>query len=190
MPGAEDAGGAEDATGAEVVVAALRRAGLTVAVAESLTAGQVCARIADVPGASAVLRGGVVAYATDLKADLLGVDRALLAEHGPVSPDVAAAMAHGVRARLGADLGVATTGVAGPDGQGGQPVGTVHVAVAWAGSGEGASTKVVTLRLPGDRAAVRAASTDAALRVLAGAVAARNAGRAGGVGRGDGSSPA
>ena len=81
------------------------------------------------PGASSVLRGAVVAYATDLKGTLLDVDRALLDARGAVDPDVAGEMARGVRARLGADVGLATTGVAGPDPQDGQPPGTVHVAV-------------------------------------------------------------
>src|SRR6185437_11721493 len=104
-------------------------AGTTVAVAESLTAGLVVGTLASVPGASQVLRGGVVAYATDLKATLLGVDPALLAEGGAVQADVALAMADGVAHRLGADYGLATTGVAGPDPQDGHPPGTVFVAV-------------------------------------------------------------
>ncbi|MFP5336346.1 MAG: CinA family protein [Actinomycetes bacterium] len=143
------------------VVAACRAAGLTVAVAESLTAGLVAARLADVPGASAVLRGGVVAYATDLKTSLLGVDPALLAVVGAVDAEVAAQMATGVRERLGADLGVATTGVAGPDPQDGRPPGTVYVAVATP-----STTRVRAEQLAGDRAAVRRAAVDAALDLL------------------------
>ena len=92
----------------------LRADGQTVAVAESLTGGLVAAALTDVPGSSAVFRGGVVAYATELKADLLGVDAVMLRRHGAVYPPVAAAMAQGVRARLGATYGVATTGVAVP----------------------------------------------------------------------------
>ena len=111
----------------------LTQQGRTVAVAESLTGGLVVAALVGVPGASKVVRGGVVAYMTDLKASLLGVDEALLARVGPVDPDVAAAMARGVAVRLGADYGVATTGVAGPDPQDGHPVGEVHVAV-WDGT--------------------------------------------------------
>jgi len=137
------------------------RAGLTVAVAESLTAGLVCARIADVPGASAVLRGGVVAYATDLKATLLDVDADLLAAHGPVHGQVAGQMAVGVRRRLGADLGAATTGVAGPLPSDGKAVGTVFVAVA-----DLAGVVVRGLVLDGDRAAVRRATTDHILALL------------------------
>ncbi len=101
----------------------------TVAVAESLTGGLLIAALVGVPGASAVVRGGVVAYATDLKASVLGVDADLLALEGAVHPDVAVAMAHGVRTLLRADWGVATTGVAGPDQQDGRPVGEVHLAV-------------------------------------------------------------
>lgn len=140
----------------------LRRRGQTVAVAESLTAGLVSARLADVAGASEVLRGGVVAYSTDLKATLAGVDPALLARRGPVHPEVAAAMADGVRRRLAADWGLATTGVAGPTGQDGVAVGTVHVAVAGP-----AGVGVRSLALTGDRARVRALAGDAVLALLA-----------------------
>lgn len=146
------------------VVAALRRRGHTVAVAESLTGGALCSRLVEVPGVSAVLRGGVVAYATDLKASLLGVDGDLLAQHGAVHPQVAEAMARGVAGRLGADWGVATTGVAGPQPQDGQPPGTVHVAVH--GPGGPQDGRVLTLALDGDRAAVRAAAVAAALDLL------------------------
>lgn len=128
--------------------------------AESLTGGLVAATLVEVPGASRVLRGGVVAYATDLKATLLGVDAALLAERGAVDPDVAVAMAEGVRVRLGADVGLATTGVAGPDPQDGQAPGTVHLAVVAPGAVE-----VRSLVLPGDRAAVRHGSCAALLQV-------------------------
>lgn len=147
-------------TAAEVVTA-YRSAGLTVAVAESLTAGLVAARIADVPGASAVLRGGVVAYATDLKHALLGVDPALLARVGAVDPDVAAQMATGARDRLRADVAVATTGVAGPDSQDGRVPGTVFVAVV---SEQGCAVRAE--RLHGDRRAVREASVAVALEML------------------------
>lgn len=144
------------------VVRLARAAGLTVATAESLTAGLVSARIADVPGASAVLRGAVVAYATDLKTQLLDVPAELLADRGAVDADVAVAMATGARRRLRSDLAVATTGVAGPDPQDGQPPGTVFVAVAWPG---GARARRLTL--DGDRPAVREASVAAALALLA-----------------------
>jgi nicotinamide-nucleotide amidase len=139
--------------------------GWTVAVAESLTGGLVVARLIDVPGASRVVRGGVVAYATDLKGSLLGVDAALLAARGPVDPDVAVAMAEGVRSLLGADVGLATTGVAGPDPQDGHVPGTVHVAVA-----APSATRVRSMHLAGDRdevrAGARAAVLDLALQIL------------------------
>jgi nicotinamide-nucleotide amidase len=133
----------------------------TVAVAESLTGGLLAAVLTSVPGASAVFRGAVVAYATDVKAGLLGVPGPLLARHGPVHPDVAAPMAAGVRDRLAARVGVATTGVAGPDPAGGQPVGSVFVAACSAGGATGAG-----LRLAGDREQIRAATVTEALRLL------------------------
>lgn len=136
----------------------LRSRGLTVATAESLTGGLVCARLVAVPGASDVVRGAVVAYATDLKASVLAVDEALLAARGPVDADVALAMARGVRARLGADVGLATTGVAGPGPADGHEAGTVLVAVStpWA-------DEALELHAPGDRNAVREASVDAVI---------------------------
>ncbi|QGQ19634.1 nicotinamide-nucleotide amidohydrolase family protein [Cellulomonas sp. JZ18] len=149
---------ARAAADARALLTALAGRRQTLAVAESLTGGQVAATLVDVPGASVVLRGAVVAYATDLKASLLGVDADLLAARGPVDPDVARAMAEGVRARLGADVGLATTGVAGPGAQDGHPAGTVHVAVATAGG-----TVARALFLTGDRAAVRAGATAAVL---------------------------
>jgi nicotinamide-nucleotide amidase len=154
----DDLGRDADPTVAPQLVRALAERGWTVAVAESLTGGMVAAAIVDVPGASRVLRGGVVAYATDLKATLLGVDAALLTEHGAVDPRVAEQMAQGVRRRLGADVGLATTGVAGPGDQGGHPSGEVHVAVATP-----AGVRVESLRLGGDRAAVRAGARRAVL---------------------------
>jgi nicotinamide-nucleotide amidase len=114
---------------ARQIVALLTASGQTVAMAESLTGGLVVAALTSIPGASVVVRGGVVAYATDLKATLLGVPGDLLARHGPVDPRVAAAMAAGVRARLGATYGLSTTGVAGPGPADGKPQGTVFIAV-------------------------------------------------------------
>lgn len=102
--------------------------GLTLALAESMTAGGVSARIARVPGASAVLRGAVVVYATPTKVSLAGIEPSILAAHGPVSREVSVALAQAARARLGADVGLSVVGVAGPDEQGGQPVGRVHIA--------------------------------------------------------------
>lgn len=143
---------------ARALVGLLARTGLTVAAAESLTGGLVAASLVDVPGASAVVRGGVVAYATDLKASVLGVDAELLAARGAVDPDVALAMAAGVRRVCGADVGLATTGVAGPDPQDGRPPGTVHVAVVAGGVRE-----VRSLVFAGDRARVRAGTVRAVL---------------------------
>lgn len=144
------------------LVGLLVSSGRTLATAESLTGGALAARVVDVPGASAAFRGGVVAYATELKARLLDVDPDLLARRGAVDPDVALAMAAGVRARLGADVGVATTGVAGPDPQDGVVPGTVYVAVD-DGSGE---PQVRRLQVDGPRDVVRGASVDAAMALL------------------------
>ncbi len=112
------------------LIAALTRRGQTLAVAESLTGGMLAATIVDVPGASAAFRGGLVVYATDLKASLAGVNPGLLAERGPVDPDVAAALATGARIRCGADWGVSTTGVAGPTRQNDIAVGTVFIGLS------------------------------------------------------------
>jgi nicotinamide-nucleotide amidase len=153
-------------TQAGAALAALRERGWTLAVAESLTGGALTDAFVRVPGASAVLVGAVVAYATPLKASVLGVDPALLDREGPVHPDVAMQMADGVRRALAvggrpAEVGVATTGVAGPDPQGGQEPGTVYVAVV---------TPAVTLArradLPGDRPAVRSGAVQAAVTML------------------------
>lgn len=153
--------GAEAAT----VVEALRRAGRTVAVAESLTGGLLAATLVDVPGASRVLRGAVVAYATDLKHELLGVDADLLRRRGAVDGEVAEQMAGGVRRRLRADYGVATTGVAGPDAQDGHAPGTVYVAVVGPEADERGPLQR-RLHLPGDRGQVRRAAVRAALASL------------------------
>jgi nicotinamide-nucleotide amidase len=142
-------------------VAALRAAGASVATAESLTGGLVCATLVTVPGASTVVRGGVVAYAPDLKSALLGVDPRLIAEHGTVDSDVAAAMARGARDRLGATYGLATTGVAGPDASEGKPAGTVHIAIA---GPRGVETRLLTLS--GERDAIREGTVVALLSML------------------------
>jgi nicotinamide-nucleotide amidase len=151
------------------VVRLLTVKGETLAVAESLTGGLVAADLTSVPGASKVFRGSVTAYATDLKRDLLGVDAALLTSRGAVDPQVAAEMAAGVRKALGTDWGVATTGVAGPEPQDGQAVGTVFVAVdgpARADSGSAGGGKVEALRLNGDRAEIRRESVRSVLALL------------------------
>lgn len=150
------------ATKAAAVVHALADRRQTVAVAESLTGGLLSAAIVDVAGASAVFRGGLVVYATDLKHSLAGVPTDLLDDRGPVDPDVAAALARGARERCAADWGLATTGVAGPDPQDGKPVGEVYVALA--GDDD---VEVVPLMLGGGRAAIRAAAVAAVLGLLA-----------------------
>jgi PncC family amidohydrolase len=139
----------------------LRARGDTIAVAESLTGGMLAAALTAIPGASAAFRGGVVAYATDLKGALLGVPAALLDRHGAVHPDVARAMADGVARRLGTTVGAATTGVAGPDPQDGQPVGTVYIAVSARGD-----TTVRSLALSGGRQQIRQATVERSLALL------------------------
>jgi nicotinamide-nucleotide amidase len=149
------------------VLRMLKAEGRTLAVAESLTGGLLTDAFVQVPGASAVLVGGIVSYATDLKHEVLGVDAALLAAEGPVHPLVAQQMADGVRRALAlhgriADVGVATTGVAGPGPQGGRAAGTVYVGIAI-----GSRLVSVAGRFAGDRAAVRAATVEFALEELA-----------------------
>jgi nicotinamide-nucleotide amidase len=136
--------------------------GETVAVAESLTGGLTSAALTTSPGSSATFRGGVVVYATDLKTLLADVPLELLEARGAVDPQVAAALAWGARRRLGATWGLGLTGVAGPDPQDGQPVGTVHIGLA-AAEGE---PQVRSERLPGDRDAIRGAAVEAALSML------------------------
>jgi nicotinamide-nucleotide amidase len=133
----------------------------TLATAESLTGGLVAATVVEIPGVSTVYRGGLVVYATDLKHSLAGVPEQLLADRGPVDPDVAGDLAAGVRERCGADWGLATTGVAGPEPQDGVPVGLVYVAVAGP-----AGRAVRELRLDGNRDHVRTAAGTAVLSLL------------------------
>nr|WP_194891126.1 CinA family protein [Catenulispora pinisilvae] len=135
--------------------------GHTVAVAESLTGGLVAAAITSVPGASAVFRGSVTAYATEIKASVLGVDADLLARAGAVDPEVARQMAAGVRRLLGATIGLATTGVAGPTEQDGKPVGLVYI-----GYDGPAGPIARELRLEGDREAIRAQTVAQALALV------------------------
>lgn len=143
------------------LVARLRQLGQTVATAESLTAGMVAAELTSVPGSSAVLRGGLIVYATELKAKLAGVDPALLAEHGAVHHDVAVQLAEGARERCEATWGLGLTGVAGPDPQDGVAPGTVYVAVAGP-----PGVQVRRLSLAGDRGQVRSGSVTAVLDLL------------------------
>ena len=143
------------------LVALLAARGLTLATAESLTGGLVAGAVTTVPGSSAVLRGGAVTYATDTKASVLGVDAGLLDRVGAVDAEVAVQMAAGARRVFAADLGVATTGVAGPTAQDGRPVGTVFVAVV----GDGIR-RVEQLALAGTREEIRAAAVGAALDLV------------------------
>jgi nicotinamide-nucleotide amidase len=135
--------------------------GRTVAAAESLTAGMVSAVLADTPGASGILQGGVVAYQNSVKESVLNVPSGLLARVGSVDPDVAAAMAAGARSVLGADIGVSTTGVAGPDAHDGKPVGTVYVGIATAGG-----TSAFAYSFAGNRSEIRGQACGAALERL------------------------
>lgn len=143
------------------VVHSLHERRQTLATVESLTGGLLAAAIVDIAGASAVYRGGLVTYATELKARLADVPEELLAERGPVDPDVAIALAEGGRRRCAADWGLATTGVAGPEPQDGRPVGLVYVAVAGPGG-----PVVRRLDLDGGRDHIRAATVIEALRLL------------------------
>jgi nicotinamide-nucleotide amidase len=135
--------------------------GLSLAVAESVTGGRLASAFTGVPGASAVFRGGVVSYATDVKVAVLGVDQELVDTDGVISAACAEAMASGVRRALHADVALATTGVAGPEGQEGHPVGTAFVALA---SSEGRVSR--RLELSGDRSSIQDAVTDAAVDLL------------------------
>lgn len=146
--------------------------GLTVAVAESLTGGLLSAALTRWPGSSATFRGGVVVYATDLKSQLAGVPRDLLDGQGPVSADVAEALARGVRQRLGADLGIGLTGVAGPEPVGEHGPGTVFLAVAGLGRLE-----VQRAELTGSRSEIRTAAVTAALELLTTVLATIGPGR-------------
>jgi nicotinamide-nucleotide amidase len=151
---------------AAALVAELRRRGITIAVAESLTGGLLVAELVAVPGVSEVLHGGVVAYSTALKHSIVGVDARLLAEHGPVHPEVAEQLATRVRVALAVDgvparAGLGTTGVAGPGPQDGIPAGVAYAAAAL-------DDRVVvrSLRLDGDRAAIRRAVVSESLAAL------------------------
>lgn len=128
----------------------LRAGGHTVATAESLTGGRLAVALTDTPGASETFLGGVVTYATELKASVLDVDERIIDQHGVVSPECAKAMAAGVRALTGATYGLATTGVAGPSEQEGKPPGTVFVGISGPGFLE-----AVALELDGKRQQVQ-----------------------------------
>jgi nicotinamide-nucleotide amidase len=153
--------GTDDETLEAVVGRLLRERGLSLATAESLTGGLLGGRVTGIAGASDYYLGGVVAYATDAKTSRLGVDPDLLAAEGPVSEQVAAAMAAGARSAFGADLGLAATGVAGPTEQSGRRVGTLCLGVA-----DAVGTATKTLTAPGDRTQVRLWTCSVALDLL------------------------
>jgi nicotinamide-nucleotide amidase len=153
--------GVDDETLPGVVHRMLLDRGWTVAVGESLTGGLLGAALSDTPGASLTFRGGITAYATECKETVLGVPVAVLASQGAVSVESAEWMARGARVRMGADVGLALTGVAGPDEQEGKPAGTVCIGVS---SSQGESS--VQLRLPGDRDRVRLLAVTSALDLL------------------------
>jgi nicotinamide-nucleotide amidase len=146
----------------DLVAGAFADRGLTVATAESCTGGMLAGRLTERAGSSGWVLGGITAYANSAKERLVGVPAEMLAEHGAVSPEVAAALAEGARARFGADIGVGITGVAGPGGgTPDKPVGTVHLCVAGPDGQEARA-----LRLPGSRTAVRERSVTMAMHLL------------------------
>lgn len=153
-------------------VQALIETKTSVATAESLTGGLVCAALTSVPGASAVVFGGVASYSTDLKTRVLGVPADAIAEHGTVAADTARLMADGVRRLTGADVGVATTGVAGPDPIEGHPVGTVFVAVT-----RESECQVRALTCHGSREQIRRQTVEAALELVLKVLTGVSAGR-------------
>jgi nicotinamide-nucleotide amidase len=155
--------GTDDESMEVAVAARLAARGLSLGVAESLTGGLIASRLVNVPGASAWFRGGVVAYASEVKFDVLGLPR------GPVvTEDAAASMAEGARRVTGADVGLGITGVAGPDDQEGVPPGSVFVGLALPGSENGTRTELRSreLRVPGDRERVRQYGAISALDLL------------------------
>jgi nicotinamide-nucleotide amidase len=143
------------------VLQALESRGWSLALAESLTGGLLADAFVSVPGASKVLRGSIVAYATEIKHELLGVDESLLAEVGAVDPGVAIEMAVGAANRLGADVGLSATGVAGPDEQDGNPVGTVFIGIVTPNGSD-----VLPLQLVGSRQEIREQAASAAVDAL------------------------
>ena len=146
---------------AQALIRGLQAQGLTVATCESLTGGMICAALVDVPGASRVVRGGLITYQTDTKSLLAGVDAGLIETHGVVSAEVARAMAAGARDALHADIAVSATGMASPGKIGDPPAGTVFVGLASA-----TGVQAVELHLTGDRQAVRQQTVDTAIKLI------------------------
>jgi len=159
----------QDQKAASEVLEALAAQNLHLAVAESLTGGLLTSAFVDVPGASRVLLGSIVAYQSDLKSQLLGVSRALIQEQGAVDPEVVAQMAAGIRAKLASKtatlessvVGIATTGVAGPDSKDGKPVGTVYIGIS-----SSVGDYVYPFEFEGSRREIRDAAVSAALGAL------------------------
>lgn len=169
----------DEAPTAAIVHGLLGRRNETVAVAESLTGGLLSATLVEAAGASATYRGGLIVYATDLKASLAGVSTELLDERGPVDGEVAEQLALGVVRRCAATWGLATTGVAGPDPQGGQPPGTVWLGIAGPGlgrDGAGLGARSRRLALQGTRGDIIRATVGAALGLLATELESRTTG--------------
>ena len=146
---------------AQEAIALLKAAGRTVGTCESLTGGMICAALVDVPGASKVVRGGLITYQTDVKTLLAGVDAALIERCGVVSGEVARAMAEGARQRLGVDIAVSATGMASPGEENEPPAGTVFVGVASEKGG-----RHIPLKLSGSRAEIRQQTVEAAIGAI------------------------
>lgn len=146
---------------AREAITALTARGLTVCTCESLTGGMICAALVDVPGASKVVRGGLITYQTDTKPLLAGVDAALIEAKGVVSAEVAVAMAEGARKRLQADVAVSATGMASPGEPYEPPAGTVFVGVA-----SDAGMRVIPMQLSGTRAEIRQKTVKAAIEAI------------------------
>lgn len=146
---------------AQEAVALLQARGLTVGTCESLTGGMICSTLVDVPGASKVVRGGLITYQTDTKTLLADVDAALIADKGVVSGEVARAMAEGTRARLGVDIAVSATGMASPGDENDPPAGTVFVGLA---SEKG--VRAIALHLTGNRQEIRQQTVEQAIQAI------------------------
>jgi len=146
---------------AQEAIALLQARGLTVGTCESLTGGMICSALVDVPGASKVVRGGLITYQTDTKTLLADVDAALIEAHGVVSGEVARAMAEGARARLGVDIAVSATGMASPGDENDPPAGTVYVGVASA-----RGVRAIPLQLTGARQEIRQQTVEQAIRAI------------------------
>ena len=147
---------------ASALIQALTERHLTVATCESLTGGMICAALVDVPGASKVVRGGLITYQTDVKTLLADVEEGLIAQYGVVSAEVAKAMAQGAREKLHADIAISATGMASPGGEEDPPAGTVFVGLASA-----RGVRAIPLQLTGDRMSIRRETVNQAIQAIA-----------------------